>query len=252
VFVHDRQTDETICASVNDDGQVGNARSLIPRMTADGAEIFFWSSADNLDGRTPYQSYVFNMESRRARLAVRNKSGNVPDSDCIITGVSADGRFLAIQSWASDLTDEADGNRKADIYVRDRKAGRNYRITMGIDGNEPNGESYMPSISSNGRWVAFSSDASNLVEDDTNDVTDAFLVDFLGCTEPIRGDANCDGVVDVNDIDAFVTALIDSGRYALEHLLCDWECNNGINRDGSVDFNDIDGFIECLIDGGCP
>jgi hypothetical protein len=66
-----------------------------------------------------------------------------------------------------------------------------------------------------------------------------------------RGDVNCDGSVDFNDIDPFVTALISRDDYESQYPDCDYSLAD-INQDGSVDFNDIDGFVECLINGGCP
>jgi hypothetical protein len=65
------------------------------------------------------------------------------------------------------------------------------------------------------------------------------------------GDMNCDGSVDFNDIDPFVTALISRDEYMERYPGCDW-LNGDINEDGSVDFADIDGFVECLVNGGCP
>jgi hypothetical protein len=69
-----------------------------------------------------------------------------------------------------------------------------------------------------------------------------------------RGDSNCDGSIDFDDIDCFVAALIseDSWRACGDVSGCGYLCANDINRSGSVDFDDIDGFVECLINDGCP
>lgn len=76
------------------------------------------------------------------------------------------------------------------------------------------------------------------------------------CDEPgdLRGDSNCDGGVDFNDIDCFVAALIGEGgwRECVGEADCSFTGVNDVNEDGSVDFNDIDLFVECLIGGGCP
>jgi hypothetical protein len=74
------------------------------------------------------------------------------------------------------------------------------------------------------------------------------------CGVQVRGDSNCDGGVDFNDIDCFVASLIgqDSWDACGHGGGCDYVCVNDINQDDSVDFNDIDGFVECLINGGCP
>ena len=66
----------------------------------------------------------------------------------------------------------------------------------------------------------------------------------------VRGDMNCDGNIDFNDIDPFVTALVSRDDYESQYTDCKWS-NGDINQDASVDFNDIDGFVDCLINGGC-
>ena len=74
------------------------------------------------------------------------------------------------------------------------------------------------------------------------------------CSGSIRGDSDCSGSVDFDDIDCFVSSLIDEASWdACGHGAgCDYTCVNDINQDNSVDFDDIDGFVECLIGGGCP
>jgi hypothetical protein len=66
-----------------------------------------------------------------------------------------------------------------------------------------------------------------------------------------RGDMNCDGSVDLDDIDGFVAALISQEGYEDDYPDCLY-LNGDINLDGSVDMSDIDGFVACIISGGCP
>jgi Tol biopolymer transport system component len=77
-----------------------------------------------------------------------------------------------------------DTNRTTDVFVRDRLAKVTRRVSLGRGGREPNGESFFPVISRRGRYVAFVSDASNLVRRDTNDVGDVFVRDMA--TRKIR------------------------------------------------------------------
>lgn len=65
-----------------------------------------------------------------------------------------------------------------------------------------------------------------------------------------RGDVNCDGSIDFNDIDPFVAALIDLNKYSAAYPGC-LTANADVNDDGTVDFNDIDPFVVCLINGEC-
>lgn len=72
----------------------------------------------------------------------------------------------------------------------------------------------------------------------------------LGTPQFARADMNCDGAVDFNDIDPFVTALLSREQYETQYSECNY-LNADVDQDGSVDFNDIDGFVQCEIDGGC-
>jgi hypothetical protein len=79
-------------------------------------------------------------------------------------------------------------------------------------------------------------------------LADALVV---GCLDVARGDANCDGVVNVFDIDAFVLALTDPGAHAAAYPDCPLLCGCDINQDGLVNTFDIDPFVLCLT-SGCP
>jgi hypothetical protein len=66
-----------------------------------------------------------------------------------------------------------------------------------------------------------------------------------------RGDLNCDGTVDSDDINPFVRALLGRDVYGLAVRRGHW-LNGDINGDGDVDFDDINPFVDCLMAGGCP
>jgi len=75
-------------------------------------------------------------------------------------------------------------------------------------------------------------------------------VDFtLAVLHP--GDLNCDGAVDFDDINPFVTALLGRASYEAAYPECPW-LNGDIDRDGGVDFDDINPFVNCLVLGACP
>ncbi|TWT41222.1 hypothetical protein RAS1_39160 [Phycisphaerae bacterium RAS1] len=67
------------------------------------------------------------------------------------------------------------------------------------------------------------------------------------CGELLTCDSNCDGSIDVLDINPFVTAIIDPGLYLEQFPACDWLCNNDINFDGAVNVLDISGFVDCVL-----
>jgi Tol biopolymer transport system component len=99
--------------------------------------------------------------------------------------ISADGRYVAFQSTASDLVG-GDTNGVSDVFVRDRVAGTTQRVSVDSGGAQADGGSYLPSISADGRYVAFLSYATNLVGGDTNGISDIFVRDRQsGTTERV-------------------------------------------------------------------
>ena len=89
--------------------------------------------------------------------------------------ISADGRYVAFLSYASNLVNN-DTNHQMDIFVRDMVSNKTTRVSVDSAGNEGNWASHSPSISADGRFVAFSSASNNLVVDDEGE-TDIFLHD---------------------------------------------------------------------------
>ncbi len=90
--------------------------------------------------------------------------------------ISADGRFVTFISEASNLV-SGDTNGQNDIFVHDRQNGQTTRVSVASDGTEGNECSWYPSISADGRYVAFESIATNLVAGDTNEGVDIFVRD---------------------------------------------------------------------------
>ncbi|MGH9000341.1 MAG: hypothetical protein ACRDY7_13235, partial [Acidimicrobiia bacterium] len=88
--------------------------------------------------------------------------------------LSADGRYVAFDSDAAGLVAD-DTNGQRDIFVHDRRDRSTSRVSVGLDDAESDGESQRPTLSADGRYVAFWSVATNLVAGDTNGVNDAFL-----------------------------------------------------------------------------
>jgi hypothetical protein len=90
--------------------------------------------------------------------------------------ISADGRYVAFGSYASNLVPE-DTNHVSDVFVRDMQAGITSRASVASDGAQANAASFSVAISADGRYVTFDAGASNLVAGDTNGVWDVFMRD---------------------------------------------------------------------------
>lgn len=140
-----------------------------------------YPDAGSPDSGTPPQ---FLME--RVSVGIGGIQANGPSRN---SSVSGGGSYIAFESDASNLVSD-DTNGFRDIFVRDRINGITEIISRAIDGAQANGNSRLPSISSDGRYVIFESDASNLVPGDTNGTTDVFLMDRnTGNLQKISGSA---------------------------------------------------------------
>jgi Tol biopolymer transport system component len=179
VFVHDRQTGHTSRVSVASDGTQGNAGSVGHSISADGRYVAFASGASNLvPGDTNNYTDVFvhdrqTGQTSRVSVASDGTQGNRYSSR---PSISADGRYVAFISEASNLV-PGDTNAAIDIFIHDRQTGQTTRVSVASDGTQGNNHSDSPSISAVGRYVAFHSDASNLVPGDTNNAQDVFVHD---------------------------------------------------------------------------
>src|SRR5215216_1236671 len=115
-------------------------------------------------------------------LVSQSSSGVEGDQDSELPAISADGRYVAFVSFAENLV-PGDTNQSADVFVRDRVLGTTERVSVSSSGREADGNNGLlnlmggPSISADGRFVAFSSDATNLVSGDRNNNPDVFVHD---------------------------------------------------------------------------
>ena len=227
VFVHDRQTGQTVRVSVGPDGSQGDWGSSRPAISGDGRYVAFTTrsafSATDTNGFSDVYVHdrdvdgdgVFDEPGAIATIRVSVTSNGGQANSYVEDNridISADGRHVAFVSFASNLV-SGDTNGIKDIFVHDRDtdtdgvfdevgAVRTVRVSAGADGAEANGVSYDPSFSGDGRYVAFWSVASNLVPGDTvqcagSTCQDVFVFDR---------DAGGDGVFDEADDVAIVMA----------------------------------------------
>ncbi|HEX9092974.1 MAG TPA: hypothetical protein VF902_03240, partial [Coriobacteriia bacterium] len=187
VFVHDRVTGATTRVSVDSSGTQGNGHSGNDTsyesisISADGRYVAFWSGASNLVANdTNMQSDVFvhdRVTGATTRVSV-DSSGAQGNASSHAPSISSDGRYVAFESNAGTLVAN-DTNGQTDIFVHDRATGATTRVSVHSSGSQGDNTSNAPSISSDGRYVAFSSFASNLVGSDTNGMMDVFVHDSV-------------------------------------------------------------------------
>jgi len=202
--------------STNSAGQYGNNFSGFngpPSITADGRYVVFDSDATDLvPGDTNGVADVFRKDmftQEIVRCSTNAAGGEVQNGPSFWPSVSADGRYVAFSSLANDIVGASTLNR-LHIYRKDLLTGAIERCSIGLGGAEANENSVETSITPDGRYIAFSSVATNLVPNDTLGLIDIFRFDIVTkatvrcSTSAAGGEAN--GGSDLPSISA-------SGRY---------------------------------------
>lgn len=174
----DPGTDERVSAP---DPSVGgiDGESYGSSINADGTVVAFCSAATNLvpdDNNWMIDVFVRDRPAGRTERVSVSSDGSEGDADSDNPAVSADGRFVAFRSAASNLV-PGDTNGMRDIFVHDRLTGQTERVSVDSSGGEADGESDRPCISADGRFVAFQSLARNLAPDDANEMWDIYVRD---------------------------------------------------------------------------
>ncbi|MBL4919442.1 PD40 domain-containing protein, partial [Tabrizicola sp. DMG-N-6] len=179
VFVHDRVTGETTRVSVASDGTEGNFFSANSSISGDGRYVAFQSNSINLvSGDTNGSDDIFvhdRVTGQTTRVSVAS-DGTQGNNASTLPNISANGRYVTFVSAAATLV-PGDTNNVSDIFVHDRVTGQTERVSVATNGTQADNFSTSPSISDDGRFVAFTSNATTLVPGDTNNVLDVFVHD---------------------------------------------------------------------------
>jgi hypothetical protein len=165
--------------SLSSSGAQGNYESVDPAISSDGNIVAFSSYATNLvsgDTNGLWDVFVRNRSANTTGRVSAISGGGQANGDSGQPSVSADGRYVAFYSTATNMV-SGDTNGVGDVFVRDRSLRTTERVSISSSEEEANGLSDSPSISGDGRFVAFRSQATNLVSGDTNDMDDIFVRD---------------------------------------------------------------------------
>lgn len=189
IFVHSNESSpEFRIASLSDNGDLANSVSREADISSDGRFVAFRTQSENLvdlNGDGIYDDFAFGFRSSRYRIYVHDSltrttelisvgnDGDDGSNHSFYPSISADGRYVAFMTTNNLL--EKDTNGVADIYIRDRQTKHTVLASVSESEEIANGASNFPRISSDGTWVAFESDATNLTPDDTNSISDIFI-----------------------------------------------------------------------------
>lgn len=180
VFVHDRVTGVTERVSVSSRGEQGRFSSYSPSLSADGRFVGFVSeSPDLVPGDTGFGLDVFvhdRVTGRTERVSVRSDGQQVDRGTGPDAQLSADGRYVAFESFASEFVPD-DTNFSSDVFVHDRETGTTERVSLASSGAEADDSSFNPVLSAHGRFVAFETFAGNLARNDTGQRQDVYVHD---------------------------------------------------------------------------
>lgn len=183
-FVRDRVWGTTTCVSVNPSGLPANGATSSAAISPDGFHVAFHSlAADLVEGDTNAKSDVFlrNMETWATTRVSVSWFGSQANGSSAWPAVSQDGHTVVFETDATNLED-GDANGLADVYAHDTLSGATEAITAIRPGATANRASGAATISSDGRFVAFESDATDLTDGDANSLRDVFRTD----TRPVQ------------------------------------------------------------------
>ena len=177
IYVRDPVSGTTSEASVSTSGIPADSNNYGGSISANGRFVVFYSDADNLyPGSVTATSGVYvrdltNSVTEREDVA---SDGTPANGSGYFGAISADGRYVAFISNATNLVSGVSGTQ---LYLRDRKASQTSLVSVAIGGSPANGNVSSVSISADGRDVAFVSSATNLVSENTNGLSQAFVRD---------------------------------------------------------------------------
>lgn len=165
IFVRDMRTGRTSRVSVGDRGRQADSFSFGPAISADGRYVGFLSYATNLvpgDTNDTNDAFLHDRRTGRTTRVSVSSTGGQANGHSSTVALSANGRFVAFFSVADNLV-PADTNDPADVFVRDRWTGTTTLVSVPAAGGVADGPSFGSAISADGRYVAFLSQAPNMV-----------------------------------------------------------------------------------------
>ena len=221
VFLHDRTNNTTALVSVNLSGiSGGNADSFPVDVSADGRYALFESSASDLtvyDTNNASDVFIRDLIGGTTAVVSISTNGAPANGASRSSAMTPDGRFVAFVSAANNLV-AGDTNRIPDVFLRDLQSGTTVRVSAGAvstNAATPGGSSESPAITPDGRFIAFSSTATNLVPG-VRVIGDIYVRDLLaGTTTWASAGARNAALASIqsSNITCFSPAISDDGQY---------------------------------------
>jgi hypothetical protein len=243
VFVRDLKLGTTTRVNLSSTGaELSLGYSGFFRMSANGRFVLFDSANNNVvsgDTNSKIDIFLRDLKNNTTEMVSLTSSGGLPNDASSGADISADGRYVAFKSYASNIV-SGDTNGSWDIFIRDRKLATTKLISKSTAGLPSNGSSNSPSISCDGSYVTFSSNGTDLVSGDTNGLADIFLMDR------VNGDSVSNITPNSNGTGASTNADIScNGETILFHSdASNLVINDTNNAPDLFAYNMIDGTFE--------
>ncbi|WP_455210307.1 PKD domain-containing protein [Kaarinaea lacus] len=218
IFVYDRAQAITERVSVNSNGNEANGDSFFPQLSAGGRYVSYASFADNLvldDTNGRYDVFLFDRTTGSTERVSVTSTGEQADNHSFFSSVSDDGRYVAFESSAANLSPN-DINRRSDVFLRDRLNQTTQRISLYSDGSSPLGASLSPKINNEGSFVVFSSVVDLLIDTDTNRREDVYLYNISDNTLELISVDSDDNLADFGSANPSISA--DGQRVAFQSM----------------------------------
>lgn len=218
IFLYSKLTGLTTRISISIpgvDGQPANANSYSPSVSDDGTYVAFASDASNLvaiDKNKGRDIFVRNTITGITKRISMGFDGTEANGNSDFTSISGDGRYVVYCSYATNIVADDTNGTVQDIFVYDMLSETTIRVNLANDSSEADAHSYRPDISSDGNVVSFYSDASNLVDGDTNGKPDVFVRDIASAKTILASIGNSGNSGNGSSVSPRLSA---SGRYVV-------------------------------------
>ena len=214
VFLYDATTGVTKLISRNAAGAPANDGSGNAVLSANGKFIAFSSQATDLPGATQAVGglvYRYNVATGKITLVSKAHTGGLPNQSVLSNAISSDGRYVTFTTGAHNII-RGDHNQKGDVFRYDAATDTTIKVSQTLTGAEPNKDSTFGAISGNGRYVAYTSAATNMDPAGTPPGGGAYLYDVQTGTTTLVSHGS-DGIARP----AAATGVSDNGKIVSMH-----------------------------------
>jgi hypothetical protein len=213
IFLFNSQSGVIEQVTIDGGAGIPNGDSGLPDVSDDGRYVVFQSRATNLGNCNTVLNNIFVRDRQTSTYTCISQAsgGGNANNESTTPAISGDGSKVVFTSAASNLV-AGDINGLNDIFMRDSAAATaTTLVSVTSTGAQANGQNSLPSVSSDGRYVAFVSAAINLVPGDTNGVNDVFVLDTQTPNNIVRVSVTAGG--GQANAPSELSRISDNGRY---------------------------------------